>query len=251
MAAFFNNGYHHPLHVAELLLVLVEKQLGAGRAAEIEIIHAAVQHGLDLAHALIPVGSFEGGGLGDDLAQTASRALGDLDAFAAHAEGAGFVRSLFRKGERAAADGIKEQQTHGVHVCRRGGLTVPEQLRSHKFCLLALPVRALCRADGHISLFVKTDILRVHAAPVIARPGVLPDLRTEPGTKGTELPAAEFCYLISQHLLRVKFSVFFHWVSSLSGCLSYRITGFSLRQSGRFKKPYFSISSAMALILSA
>ena len=96
---------------------------------------------------------------------------------------------------------------------------MPEQLRGDKVRLPALPALALRLADGDAALFLHADILREHAAPVVARAGVLPDLPAQGGAELAKLPSAEFCYLVPQRLLRVKADLFLHLVSSCSDAL--------------------------------
>lgn len=74
--AFFYDADHHPLYIAQVVVILLEDSLGAGHVAEVKILDAAVKHGAQLVKRLVPVGSLEAYALFYYLAEPAPRRLG-------------------------------------------------------------------------------------------------------------------------------------------------------------------------------
>ena len=161
--ALFYDADHHPLYVAQVVVILLEDGLGARHIAEVKILDAAVEHGAQLVKRLVPVCSLEAYALFDYFAEPAPRRLGRGVIISAHAAQLR-VAAFVLKRESAAADGIVHQHADGIDVGRCGELPVPVQLRRDELELLALPGAFSGRADGDAAVIVNAYVARVYTA---------------------------------------------------------------------------------------
>ena len=113
--ALFYDADHHPLYVAQVVVVLLEDSLGARNVAEVKILDAAVEHGAQLVKRLVPVGSLEAYALFYYLAEPAPRRLGCGVIVPAHAAQLR-ITALVLKRKPAAADGVVHQHADRVNV---------------------------------------------------------------------------------------------------------------------------------------
>ena len=191
---FLQDAQHHPLHLAEFIVVLLEDGLGAGDAAEIEVLDAAVQNCPQLFKGLVALSCAEAYAFFNYLADPAAGGLGCGKVSPAHAPEMGVVTLTLQR-KLTAGKGIVHQHAHRVHIrgCRQ--LALPVYLRGGKVLLLPLQRVLPGRAETDGAVFVDAYILRKNAAAPAPCTHLKNHLAAEGGDELAQFLLIHFAYL--------------------------------------------------------
>ena len=200
---FFDDADHHALHVVELAVVFAENRLRAGYAAEIEVFQAAIHHDAQLLQRLIALSRFEADTLFDDGTEALPRAPGGVGIPAAHAAKLWILTLPFQR-KLPLVHRVVHEKSDGIHVRRRGKLTVPVELRGHKLQLLPLPWAFPRRAEGDFPLLAEAYIFGIDAASAPSRPHLGNHRAAEIRDKGAKLLLIHLREFLSESFLRFK-----------------------------------------------